>query len=404
MTRIRASHSGVSLIEALLALVVMSVGMLAVVSMQSTLRNNGDLSRQRAEAVRLAQMGLEANRSFSRIEADASRFDFSDILSRTDTFTRTSTNPLNADYTRVLSVTDNSDPVLANGWPSSRTLSVRVTWRDRTGQLDANERPQFVELHSTVTGVAPELAGSLALPPQGTPARLPRGRNAAIPPTAVTQPDGTSRFIPPQTAGTPVAWYFNNQTGLITRICTDASDLSTCSSTTAQFVTGYVRFALQLSPPASTAATNPPHSWTDLLPIIYPALTLDARMSYTTSINATAIGADCFVGATSAETAAPTEYFCVLPLSPNVPNQVPTWSGRLSFSTATTPNKVTDDPSDGSLDKVRVCRYFDLSGSGSYAAVAQALTNQNYLIIRAGSGSATGFACPAGPTVAHTAS
>lgn len=385
---------GVSLVEALLALVVMSVGMLSVVGLQATLRSNGDLARQRAEAVRIAQRGLETTRSFSRVESDTALFDFTDISSGFEIFTPNSTNMLNTEYTRT-------DTVVSTGWPGLNTLSTVVRWSDRTGQQDASGRVSFIELHSAVAAVAPELAGSLALPPQGTPARLPRGRHQGIPPTAVTQTDGTSKFIPPQTTVTQVAWHFNNITGLITRICTDASDLSTCSSTTAQFITGYVRFSLQLSPPTSADASNPPSSFADLLPVISPALTLDARVTYTTSINPTAVTGHCFVGATTSELMAPTEYFCALPLAPNVPNQVPTWSGRMSFATATTPNKVTDIATDSATDQLRVCRYFDLSGSGSYAAVAQPMTLQNYFVIRAGNGPVSPFNCPAGPTVAH---
>ena len=75
------SARGVSLIEALLALVVMSLGMLAVVGVQATLRSNGDLSRQRAEAVRLAQEGTETWRTFTSVTAVAGQVDYADIAS-----------------------------------------------------------------------------------------------------------------------------------------------------------------------------------------------------------------------------------------------------------------------------------------------------------------------------------
>lgn len=60
---------GVSLIEALVALAVMAFGMLGVVGMQSTLRFNSDVSKQRSEAVRIVQETVEQRRNFSTISA-----------------------------------------------------------------------------------------------------------------------------------------------------------------------------------------------------------------------------------------------------------------------------------------------------------------------------------------------
>src|SRR5215510_2158450 len=63
---------GVSLIEAMVAVAVMAFGMLTVVGVQSTLRLNGDIAKQRSEATRIAQETLEQNRGFEVIEsADA---------------------------------------------------------------------------------------------------------------------------------------------------------------------------------------------------------------------------------------------------------------------------------------------------------------------------------------------
>jgi Tfp pilus assembly protein PilV len=137
------SQHGVSLIEALLALVVMAVGMLGVVGLQATLRSNGDLSRQRAEAVRIAQETLETWRSFTRVEADAAEFDFVD-----DIVTVGST-PV---ATTVANTTFNRERLVTAAWPGMKTLSVRITWQDRTGQN------QEVALHSAVARVARTLS------------------------------------------------------------------------------------------------------------------------------------------------------------------------------------------------------------------------------------------------------
>lgn len=62
---------GVTLIEALVAMAVMAFGMLALVGVQSTLRVNADLAKQRAEATRLAEAQLEAARSFVAVGTGA---------------------------------------------------------------------------------------------------------------------------------------------------------------------------------------------------------------------------------------------------------------------------------------------------------------------------------------------
>ena len=74
---------GVSLIEALVALAVMSIGLLGVAGMQATLRSTADLSKQRSEAVRLAQEKLEDLRSFGTLVAHtgSTEHDYASILS-----------------------------------------------------------------------------------------------------------------------------------------------------------------------------------------------------------------------------------------------------------------------------------------------------------------------------------
>ncbi len=62
---------GTSLVEAVVAMAVMAFGMLAVVGVQSTLRLNADVAKQRSEAVRIAQEAMEAARGFGVIEAPA---------------------------------------------------------------------------------------------------------------------------------------------------------------------------------------------------------------------------------------------------------------------------------------------------------------------------------------------
>src|SRR5437899_474369 len=62
-----SSERGFTLLEALIALLVMAFGMLALVGMQSMLSRNADAAKQRTEAMRLVQEKMECLRSFSQI-------------------------------------------------------------------------------------------------------------------------------------------------------------------------------------------------------------------------------------------------------------------------------------------------------------------------------------------------
>src|SRR3990167_8251582 len=66
-SRLPLRHHGVSLVEALVALAVMAFCMLALVGVQSTMRLNSDLSKQRTEATRIASEEIERLRSFSSV-------------------------------------------------------------------------------------------------------------------------------------------------------------------------------------------------------------------------------------------------------------------------------------------------------------------------------------------------
>ena len=63
----RARSRGISLIEAMVALAVMAFGTLGVLGVQTTLRLNADIAKQRNEAVRIGQETIEAARSFERV-------------------------------------------------------------------------------------------------------------------------------------------------------------------------------------------------------------------------------------------------------------------------------------------------------------------------------------------------
>ncbi|HPO19087.1 MAG TPA: hypothetical protein PLO07_07820, partial [Rubrivivax sp.] len=56
---------GMSLVEAIVAMAVMAFGMIAIVGLQSSLRQNSEIAKQRSEAVRIAEEAIEQWRAFS---------------------------------------------------------------------------------------------------------------------------------------------------------------------------------------------------------------------------------------------------------------------------------------------------------------------------------------------------
>ena len=69
--RFQRSLRGVALIEAMIAMLVMAFGTLALVGVQATLRLNSDIAKQRAEATRIALADLETARNFISVAAVA---------------------------------------------------------------------------------------------------------------------------------------------------------------------------------------------------------------------------------------------------------------------------------------------------------------------------------------------
>ena len=58
---------------------VMAFGMMAIVGLQTTLRQNSDIAKQRSEAVRIAEEAIEQWRAFSAIETTAGHKAYDDI-------------------------------------------------------------------------------------------------------------------------------------------------------------------------------------------------------------------------------------------------------------------------------------------------------------------------------------
>lgn len=133
---------GIALLEALLAFLVLSIGLLALSRLQTHLRTNADASRERSEAVRLAQTDIEGLRAFANSAdwdaiADASA-DVTPAGSRTR-------------YTLDRVVQSSADPAL-------KAVQLTLQWNDRHGAA------QQWRLATLIAGQDPALSAAFTLP------------------------------------------------------------------------------------------------------------------------------------------------------------------------------------------------------------------------------------------------
>lgn len=340
----RRGALGVSLIEALVALAVMAFGMLGVVGMQSSLRFNADLSRQRGEAVRLAQEEVERWRNHACLETAEcpGQLAFVDIV---DTGPDTLVVPeVNTEFTRETEVTPE-----AAGEPRLRQVVVTVGWTDRRGD------PQAVRLTTQVSYVPPELGALHAQRGDRGALGQPGGRSPLIPRAAVPLADGTdrSRFDPPGGGGT--GWIFNNDTALIVAIC-PPPPATTCTPINRQLVAGSVAFAL---PPSGAPSAPDAELPTSVMPI---GMTVGMQVRYFHV--SPAATEPCFTS--DSPDRRRVSYYCAVPV--NIANE---WRGTIdpliriagvdrrasdAYPSATT--EFSDaGPTDATATRYRVCRY-----------------------------------------------
>lgn len=236
----RSRQRGVSLIEALVAMAVMAFGMLALAGVQTTLRVNADLAKQRAEATRIAEQQIEAIRSFRTVGSGGAGATEYDNLATVGPSTVTLPES-NTTYEASTTITPQADGL-------HQTVRVLVTWKDR---YDMDRR---VVIRDIVSRAAPTLSGLVSSVRKLSVVGQWKNRHPTIPARAGDQIGNNESAFKPKEGGT-VAWVFNNTTGVITRVCTVDSttqsgtllqtDLTSCENTNAQLLAGYVRFNLR---------------------------------------------------------------------------------------------------------------------------------------------------------------
>lgn len=176
---------GFTLLEVLIAVVVVGVGLLSVSSLQTRLMRQSGESTARAEATALAQARIEELRNYTDSIESAAQFDT--VFATTAGFGNSVTIAGdNASFTRT-------EAIDATG--ATKQLDVRVAWVDRAGVN------QNVELSTELGWESPRAVGDLARPDATPTVRSPGGRamlgEGLLPSGASTSPngDGTSIYV-----------------------------------------------------------------------------------------------------------------------------------------------------------------------------------------------------------------
>lgn len=229
-TRKSRKQAGFSVVEALVAFVVVGFGMLALAGMQLSLSRSADNSKQRTEAMRLAQDKMEALRSFTSLTTGT--VNWNGLAGGNDTISSYTIGGTvvgsNTSYTRTWSIGGANTDV-------QRPINVSVTWTDRAGSS------QSLNLASVIARVDPQDAGFLAFPlPENTNLKRPKNRNLNIPITARDLGGGNSAYQFSQ-----FAIVFSDVTGYVIKKCdttniTSSTDLSTCANYNAYILAGYI--------------------------------------------------------------------------------------------------------------------------------------------------------------------
>lgn len=413
-SRAAARQRGTTLLEALVAFLVLSLGMLTVARVQTQLRLNSDVARQRSEAVRLGQEDLESLRAFSIVAASAASGgarSYADVTSAASSVDSAAGYAINTRY-RVARQIDPVDAMNPNHAPNAKDAAVTVSWSDRSGAA------QQVVLNSIIAGSDPAYTGALGVARGGVPVLGAYGRSHRIPLGAKDLGGGRSAFKPAPSGS--VALVFDNRSGLVTGRCTginpatpsrdlQAADLSACDANIGYLLSGIVRFTSAAPPDpaqaieaplaadvalalAGGAYPNPPVCATEALKTVSYTPGGGAASLRIEAVPLAALPASVGVAGWVDSGDRHLAYHCVV--YPLVNGQ---WSGRTTLLPAGWSVGL------GAADR-RVCRYSaDLDGSGAvdtnlehpatYANVDGALAHQNFLVIK---GSET---CPTRPGV-----
>lgn len=356
------SQLGIGLLEALIALLVLSLGMLAVSRLQNHLRLGSDTARQRAEAVRIGQEDIEALRAFPVLAASGAARSYAGITSATFNADASTGHATPTRYTV-------SRQIDAANALAAKTAALTVSWTDQAGGA------QKIVLNSVIAAHDPAYAGALGIAPVGGHARGAASRSSRVPLNARDLGNGSSVFKP--TAISTIAFVLDNTSGRVTARCSGIdpltatrdiglAQLTNCTGISAHLLSGSVRFS-QASPPDAARGNDNPLAFSVALGITGGSY---ASVPECSAEPIQTASGDRYVA-----------YHCVVLPLPNG-----RWSGRSTIAPIgwTIGNAAADR---------KVCRYSaDLDGSGAidrneehptaYSGVDHTLANQNFLVIK----------------------
>lgn len=387
MTRRRAGPvRGVGLVEVLVAVAVAGIGLASLMALHTRLRAQADLSRMRAEAVRLAAQDLERLRWHDGA-GDGGALRWEDI----GPLAPTGIPPHPAEGAMARPTLERS--VRTDPRQGLRSLVTRIRWSDRHG--DAHT----VALATAIAALDPSLGG-VALLDRRTPARMPaaaaeRAASLRLPPGSRDLGGGRVAFRP--RADASLVWVLDRATAQVTSRCDVPTDqplerledtaAGACRALTGLLLSGHIRYATRADTVTAADAEQPDS----------PALGLTLRLTLTGGPYPTPAWECAHDGPVT--TPAPTPpgvappiriaYHCVIqPMTP-ASGGPPRWSGRLDL----VPAGWLLASGTATAGRHRVCRYSaDHDGNGridnpehpaSHVQVTGPLGAQDFLVIRA---------------------
>lgn len=131
-------QKGQGLIETIIALLIISGGVVALIQFEHNLSYSNSFSQQQAEATILATNTIEALRNFAVINNTSGYNSYQSIASGTST-----SNGANATYSLNWTVTTSTTS------PTYKTVDLTVSWNDLNGAT------QSIELTTLILGIDP---------------------------------------------------------------------------------------------------------------------------------------------------------------------------------------------------------------------------------------------------------
>ncbi len=381
------NQSGSSLIEALVALVILGFGLLAVGKLQITLADAIGTGRERIEASLLAQEELDRLRSFDLIEklggSPAYSFAYNEITNATSS--QLNDSNYIAAFARGVRISEN--PVTINATaPDMKLVFVDITWANKQGVNQFLTLPSVIAEHDPADAawlIACQTDESIRCGTKDV-IKTPYNRSLRIPYPAKDLGGGKSAFAPPGDSTRRIV--FNNTTGIIESLCTDlnaniSDDVianltdgayGSCTTQNGYLASGFITGE-------SSGSRN--HNLTAAQIQNISIITTMTRQGTPDPI--------CFDDSTSATSLTPDlaiSYACIIAPTDHDSNAetARVWSGSITLGfTGVTLGTSNSD--------VKVCRFsFDSDSNGTisnaehpatYTDVASSLENQNFIVI-----------------------